>query len=108
VETLTVKKGKKFEKFYTLTIPGTNTPFPVAGWSLRATARDYPGSVQTLHEWPSGDLLLVDGKATILVPAATSAEWVWTLGYYDIEMYNGPTVIEIDKGRIYADFEVSI
>lgn len=108
METLTIKKGKTFEKSYTLTEPDGSTPFEVAGWNLRATIRDYPGSEQTLHDWPMLDMTLEDGKATIKVPADTSAEWVWSLGYYDIEMFNGDTVVEIDKGKVFADFEITV
>ncbi|MGW5426868.1 hypothetical protein ACWET9_06525 [Streptomyces sp. NPDC004059] len=99
---LVIEQGSTFVQTYTVTDPG----FTWDGWSARAQIRSAPAD--------SGELLLdltpyltVTGAAVRLsIPASVTATLTRN-GVWDLEMYQGTTVVRILQGKVTMSLEVT-
>jgi len=99
---LLIEQGSTFVQTYTVQDPG----FSWAGWSARAQIRSSAA--------PNADLLLdltpyltVTGAAVRLaIPAAETTD-LSRSGRWDLEMYQGSTVVRILQGRVVISLEVT-
>ena len=63
-----------------------NNAIAVSGYTAKAQVRRSITDDTVLHEWNSEDdtILLQGNQVVLLTPPATSLEWTWTRGVYDI------------------------
>jgi hypothetical protein len=58
-------------------------PFPIGGWSVDAKIKTRPGG-DTLHTFPAADITIASNQITLRIPAATSAAWTFTSGWFRV------------------------
>ncbi|MEU9444652.1 hypothetical protein AB0D42_27975 [Streptomyces sp. NPDC048304] len=99
---LVIEQGGTFVQTYTVTDPG----FTWDGWSARAQIRTAPAD--------SGELLLdltpyltVMGPAVRLAIPASVTQTLTRNGVWDLEMYQGTTVVRILQGKVITSLEVT-
>jgi hypothetical protein len=99
---LTVEQGSTFVQTYTVTDPG----FTWTGWQARAQIRSAPAD--------NGELLLdltphltVMGAAVRLTIPANVTQTLTRNGVWDLEMYQGTTVVRILQGKVTMSLEVT-
>jgi hypothetical protein len=61
-------------------------PVTLTGYTATAQVRRSVDSADVLHEWSTTDdtILLQSNNVILVTPPATSLDWTWTKGVYDI------------------------
>jgi hypothetical protein len=84
------------------------TPDPTGG-TVRAQVRPRVTSDTVLHEWSTllGTAEVTAEGVTLTTPSATSAEWEWRSGVFDLELTIDGETYRLDEGTVQVDPEVT-
>ena len=100
---LLVEQGATFVQTYTV---ADDPDFTWTGWSARAQIRTST-SESALLLLDLTDFLTVDGPSVRLEIPASTTETLERNGRWDLEMYQGTTVVRLLKGQVTLDREVT-
>lgn len=109
---LTIPQGGIWRRAWPIIDADTGEPVDITGATARAQVRAFPSAAETLYEWTilngGVEIDTVNSWVILNTPAAVSAVWTWTHGYYDILLTElGGNVVRVVQGTITVDLGVT-
>ena len=102
-----VEQGER-ETIHIPILDSDNAEYLIDGWEVDATIKDRPGGT-VLYTWP-GEQITVNGNIIeLVVPAAVSLTWTWTVGWWRVKITdptsdeNDPTVYRVIQGPFVVE-----
>lgn len=112
-ELMRIEQGENWDWTFAVLDSGSSL-FPITGWTVDAKIKNRPGG-DTLYTFPSPAAQIVGGGAFIklTVPAAVSAAWTWSTGWYRVKIReseppadpDNPIVQRIIQGAVVMDLD---